>query len=125
MKLTTLARFVGAFVLLLGIVGLASGETRLFNLMNTDIALDLTRIALGVILLASSYRGVSAEKAAFGLFGIVYLANFLVAFISPTMFGFLPHMYGGLDNLLHLGGGALGLIVAFMPAERTHARHAI
>ena len=119
-----LIRTIGIIVLLLGVIGLVTPNTQIFS-MNTDMLLTGTRIALGVILVASSFMGEGAERTAVALFGIVYIANFLTALVSPTMFGFLPHMYGILDNSLHLVGGLLGLFLAFRPAHGTQTRHAM
>jgi hypothetical protein len=125
MNMTIFTRVVGGIVLFLGLMGLMSGETQMFA-MNMDLALDLTRIALGFMLLVSTFMSRRAERTVWAIFGIVYLANFVIALISPTMFGMLPHGYGDFDNTLHFVGGVTGLIVAFWPATSMHhTRHAV
>jgi hypothetical protein len=124
MDTRALARAIGVFVLALGALGLFMGDTQVANALNTDLMLDLTRIVLGVILIAASFMDEKAIRAAFAIFGIVYLGNFAAALISPDMFGMLPHLYGWADNALHLVGGLLGLWIGFMPAERRGVRHA-
>jgi hypothetical protein len=119
-----LAQGTGAFVLLLGGAGLLMGERQVANLMNINLMLDMTRIALGTILIASSFKDENTMRIAFAIFGIVYLGNFLAALISPNMFGLLPHEYGPVDNILHLGGGILGAFLGFAPGSMTRARKA-
>lgn len=119
-----LARIVGGFVLILGILGILSGDTQILNAMNVDPMLDMLRLALGVILIASSFMNEKAIRTAFAIFGIAYIANFAIALISPSMFGMLPNNFGIIDNLLHLGGGLLGIAVAMMPAKKTQASRA-
>lgn len=118
MNIRLLARVIGGFVLLLGIFGLIVGETQFANTMNTDIMLDVLRMTLGAILIVSSMRSEQAAKMAFAFFGIVYLGNFLMALMSPSMIGLLPHEFGLTDNLLHLVGGLAGLGLAFMPTTK-------
>jgi hypothetical protein len=115
MNIRVLAQIIGAFVLILGIGGILLGEQQFANMMNTDIMLDMTRIALGAILIVGGMRDEKTARGAFAIFGIVYLMNFFAAIISPNMFGLLPHEFGPLDNLLHLGGGLLGVALAFLP----------
>jgi hypothetical protein len=111
---TTLTRIIGVIVLILGIAGLLQVMG-----MNTDMFLTGTRIILGVLLLAASGMGERAERIALALFGIVYIGNFLSAFVSPRMFGLLPHVYGVMDNTVHLVGGIIGLFLALRPADAT------
>lgn len=122
MNIKILAQVVGGFVLLLGIGGLVMGERQLANMTNIDIVLDMTRIALGGLLVGSSFMGAKAIRSAFAIFGVAYLGAFLAAIMSPNMFGLLPHEFGPVDNLLHLAGGLLGLGIALLPESATRGR---
>jgi hypothetical protein len=110
-NIKTLARIIGVFVIMLGVSGIIMGEKQVVN-TNMDLMLDLTRIALGLILIASTFKDDEIVKAAFGIFGAVYVANFATAMVSPKMFGLLPHKYGAMDNVLHSVGGILGIGIA-------------
>jgi hypothetical protein len=90
--------------------------------MNTDIMLDLTRIALGAILIGSSFADEGAVKTAFAIFGLVYLGAFVGSLISPTLFGILPSGVDMIDHILHLGGGILGVALAFVRGESVGER---
>lgn len=114
MKINKVARIVGFFVIVVGVGGLILGENR-FGGLNTDIMLDAIRIFLGSVLFASSYRDEEFIRGSFAFFGIAYIANFVIALISPSMFGMLPHEYGMIDNLIHLFGGLMGIGIAVAP----------
>lgn len=114
MSTKSLAGIVGAVVLLLGFFGLAIGEGQFMNVMNIDIMLDLTKIALGAVLIGSAFMDERAAKTAFGIFGVVYLGAFIASLISPTLFGMLPSSVGIVDAILHLGGGLVGVAIAFV-----------
>jgi NADH:ubiquinone oxidoreductase subunit K len=119
MNIRTLAQIVGGFVFVLGVGGLILGERQLANLMNIDLMLDLTRIALGAMLIGASFASEKTLRAAFAIFGVVYLANFMVAIISPDMLGMLPSRFGPIDNLLHAAGGLAAIAISLMPNYRS------
>lgn len=114
MNIRLLAQVIGAIVLALGIGGLFMGEGQLAQLMNIDLLLDMTRIALGVILIGTTFVNDGAIKSALAVFGIVYLGAFISALVSPTAFGLLPSGLGIADNTIHLLGGLLGIWLAFL-----------
>lgn len=114
MNTKTLAGVVGGLVLLLGLFGLLMGEGQFLNVMNIDMMLDLTRITLGAILIGSAFIDERAARTAFGIFGVVYLGAFLASLFSPTLFGALPGGHSIADAVIHLGGGVVGLGLAFM-----------
>lgn len=124
MNIRILAKVIGGFVTFLGLAGLLSGENQLLNLMNTDIMLDVMRIVLGGILIAGSYMSDRALKTTYVIFGVIYLGNFIIALMSQSMYGLLPHEFGIVDNTLHLGGGLLALVIAFLPVGSTKVRYA-
>jgi hypothetical protein len=110
MRKTTVGVTIGIIVGLLGVIGLFAGEGRIMaESMNVDISLDIIRILLGGWLIYGSMRSVDAEKAAMEVFGVAYLAIFVLGIFSSNLFGLVPHGLGWLDQALHLVGGILGL----------------
>jgi len=96
----------------LGVLGLVMGEQRLWGVMNINIALDLLRIVLGGALIYAATQSDASSRTWLGVFGVVYLGAFVLGLGAPTLFGMLPHGLGSLDQLLHLGGGILGVALA-------------
>lgn len=105
----------------LGIVGLLVGEGRIGGAININIVLDLARIVLGAWLIIAGMRSVGASRMALEVFGIVYLAFFVIGLFSPTLLGMLPSGLGWADQVIHLAGGILGLWLAgAMQSTRIH-----
>lgn len=96
----------------LGVVGLLAGEGRIGGAININVALDVIRIALGAWLVIAGMRSVNASKRALEVFGIAYLAFFVLGLFSPTILGMLPSGIGWADQLIHLAGGVLALWMA-------------
>jgi hypothetical protein len=122
MNKKSIVQSLGAFVFFLGIVGFFMGEGLLSGIMNIDLLLDITRISLGIMLFASSFTTDKYIQIAFMLFGLVYIAHFIIAFLSPTMFGLLPSEYGVIDNVFHITGGLLSLGIAYIGDSRINVR---
>jgi hypothetical protein len=106
------AKYLGTFVLVLGLLGLLMGEGKLANIMNIDLGLDLVRIVLGVILLGTGFMSKQIAQAGLALFGLAYLGAFIMGMLSPTLFGIVPNGVGPADQMLHLLGGILALLLA-------------
>ncbi len=117
MKLTAFATTIGAFVLLLGILGLISGEGRMMGEMNIDIVLDISRIALGGFLVYAGLQSAELSRTALMTFGIAYLGMFLVGLLDPTLLGLAPSGLGTIDQILHLGGGIAGVTLPYLIHE--------
>jgi hypothetical protein len=110
MKKSTAGITIGIIVGLLGVIGLFGGEGRIMaGSMNVDIALDIIRIVLGGWLIIGSMRSVQAERTAMEVFGVAYLAFFILGLFTPTLFGLIPNGFGWLDQTIHLIGGIIGL----------------
>lgn len=126
MKKSTAGITIGAIIGLLGIIGLFGGEGRIMaGAMNIDIALDVIRIVLGAWLIYASMRSVEAERMALEIFGIVYLAFFVLGIFSSNLFGLVPDGLGWLDQTIHLVGGIIGLwLVGAMGASGTRIHRA-
>lgn len=119
MKITTLAVIFGAFVAGLGLVGLMSGEGRIAGeAINVNMLLDVTRIALGAMLVIGGLRSAEAARSAMTFFGFAYLGMFALGLVSPNLFGALPAGLGWIDQLLHSVGGAGALLFSAQSAHR-------
>jgi hypothetical protein len=110
MKKTTAGITIGSIVALLGVIGLFAGEgTIMSGAMNVDITLDIIRVLLGGYLIYGSMRSLESEKMAMEVFGVAYLAIFILGLFTPTLFGLIPSGLGWFDQLLHIGGGILAM----------------
>jgi hypothetical protein len=125
MNIQTLARMVGIVALVLGVAGMLLEDAKIVE-MNMDLALDVTRIALGGLLIVGSFGTERSTRGSFAIFGTVYLAAFIAGFISPSAFGLFPNQLSALDNTIHLIGGLFGLGIAtqpeFLPIENRETR---
>jgi len=118
MNITKLALIVGIVVAGLGLLGLISGDGKIADSMNIDLMLDMARVGLGAILIFASTKSVEISRTAFAIFGVAYLGMFVLGLLSPTLFGMLPSGLGLIDQVLHLGGGALGVYVMMMGSKK-------
>lgn len=109
------AGYVGAVIVLLGIVGLIAGEGHLFGLINIDIAEDIIHLITGglMVYVGFAQSDVALARTVVGGLGVVYLLVGIVGFISTTVFGLFPSGYTWADNLVHLLLGVLGIAVAW------------
>ena len=118
------AQIVGIVVVLLGVVGLIAGEQSLFGAVNIDIMEDIVHLVTGGLLayVGFAQRDTDLVRNVVGGIGVVYLLVGLLGFVTPMLFGLLPHGYSTLDNILHLALGVLGIAVAwFVGRERAAA----
>lgn len=110
-----LARMYFVLISALGVVGLfVSGH--LFQIMNVDIALDLTRILLAAILFYSAFMSQSnrAVNDSLNLVGILYIGLAVIGLFTPTVWGMLPAGLTGFDIVFHLVTGAVALWAGMM-----------
>jgi len=118
MNITKAALYTGIVVAALGLLGLVMGDGRVADSMNIDLMLDIARIGLGALLIFASTKSAELSKTAFAIFGIAYLGMFVLGLLSPTLFGMLPAGLGLVDQVLHLGGGALGIYFMMMGSKK-------
>ena len=108
----TYAKVVGVGLLLLGIIGLIAGdpEDGLLGILNIDITEDLVHILSGGVLAYVGFKGTDAAvKSTVTAVGVVYLLVGLLGFVDKQLFGLIPHEYTVVDNIIHLGAGAVAL----------------
>jgi hypothetical protein len=121
-----LARLYALLVGGLGIIGLfVSGH--LFQITNTDIVMDIFRIALAGYLFYAGFisRDDRTVNGALNVTGIVYLAIGILALVTPTIGGLLPAGLTGFDVVFHLATGALALYAGMVHhTDRSMASHA-
>ncbi|HEY4556869.1 MAG TPA: hypothetical protein VIG82_01605 [Enteractinococcus sp.] len=117
------AKILGIIVAALAIVGFFIEGTHLFGLMNVDIALDITRTVVALVLLYVGFGRVSdsAARLVVAIVGGMYIVMGLVTFIDPTHFGILPTGFTGFDVGFHLIVGAAAVVIGFLP-NRTPER---
>jgi hypothetical protein len=104
---------VGIVLILVGVAGFFLGDAA-FGL-NSDLLEDIIHLVTGGLL---AYAGFQADRGLarniVGGLGIVYLLVGLLSFVDPTIFGLIPNGYGMFDNVLHLGLGALNIVIAWV-----------
>lgn len=117
------AKILGIIVAALAIVGFFIEGTHLFGLMNVDIALDITRTVVALVLLYVGFGRVSdsAARLVVAIVGGMYIVMGWVTFIDPTHFGILPTGFTGFDVGFHLIVGAAAVVIGFLP-NRTPER---
>jgi hypothetical protein len=108
------AQGMGLVIVLLGIGGLIQGERPLFGVLNIDFVEDLVHLATGGLMAyaGSAFRNLEPVRAVVGGVSLLYLVVGVLGFLTPTLFGVLPHGYTILDNLIHLVLGVIGIQVA-------------
>jgi hypothetical protein len=118
----TLTRMYAILIGALGIIGLfVSGH--LFQIMNTDIAIDVLRIVLAAYLVYVGFMAKSDKMAntALMIVGGLYVVMALVGLFSSTLGGILPSGLTGFDIVFHLATGLLAAGVAMRKTQNTHA----
>ena len=110
------AQYMGIAIVGIGVLGLLLGEQSLLQLVNIDIVEDIVHLLTGGVMAYVGYanRDLEVVKAVVGGVGVMYLLVGVVGFITPTLFGLLPHGYSVFDNLLHLALGVVGIAVAWL-----------
>lgn len=122
----TYAKVVGVVIVLIGVVGVIAG-TRLFGLVNIEIAEDVVHLLSGGIMAAVGFgvRDTDVVRTVVGVIGVVYLLVAVLGFVAPMLFGLLPlHGYSLVDNLIHVILGVLGVAVAWMVPDTAARRTA-
>ncbi len=114
------AKWMGIAIILIGVVGLISCEGSLFGLVNIDVIEDMVHLLTGGLMAYVGFgnRDFATAKAVVGGVGVAYLLVGVLGFITPTLFGLLPHGYSMLDNVLHIGLGVAGIAMAWFVGSR-------
>jgi hypothetical protein len=118
-----LAQMLGIAVALVAIIGLFAGGGQLWGIANTDMAMDLVRIAAAAALLYAGF-GTSDDRTTANIVmgvGIAYIGMGLLGLVSPTLFGLLPSALPGADVAFHIITGALGVMAAVTDHSHHHS----
>jgi uncharacterized membrane protein len=116
-----LTKFYAVLIGALALLGLfVSGH--LFQLMNTDILIDVLRVALAGYLVYVGFIVHNERMAATALtvVGALYIVMGLAGLFSPTLGGLLPSGLTGFDIGFHLLTGLLAAGAAMRYADSTH-----
>lgn len=120
------AQVFGISFLVVWLLGLRSTADA-FGVLNSDHAEDTLHLVTGSLLTYVGFWGSdkALDIAVLGQ-GVLYLIIGTYAFIDPGVFGLFPHELGAIDNYIHLGEGALSLILVGLAGAsvRTRARAA-
>jgi hypothetical protein len=112
------AQIFGISFLLVWLLGLRSTADA-FGVLNSDHAEDTLHLLTGLLLTVTGFfQGDRALDLAVVGQGIFYLLIGTYAFANPDVLGLFPHGLGAVDNIIHLGEGALSIILVglFGPA---------
>ena len=118
------AQVVGVVIILLGVVGLLLGDQLLLGLLNIDIVEDIVHLVTGGLMayVGFAQRDSRVIRNVVGGLGVVYVLVGVLGFITPSLFGLLPHGYSIADNLIHLVLGVLNIVVAWFLQRDAVAR---
>jgi hypothetical protein len=120
------AKVFGFLVLVLGLIGLVAGDKQLLEILNIDLALDLSRLVLAALLLYVAYvaKTMKAVRTALTVFGLSYLALAVGGIIDAELGGLLPNRLSNFDKVFHLLGGLVALSVAAKKDDQGEPAHA-
>jgi hypothetical protein len=116
-----LAKIYAVLVGALALLGLfVSGH--LFQLMNSDILIDVLRVALAGFLVYVGFIARNERMAATALtvVGALYIVMALGGLFSPTLGGLLPSGLTGFDIAFHLVTGLVAAGAAMRHADNRH-----
>ena len=110
------AQIVGVVLLIIFVLGIVLGDQSWLGILNTDLVEDIVHLITGALLVYVGFalRDSGMVRTIVGVLGIVYLVVGVLSFITPTIFGLIPHGYSIVDDLLHLGLGVIGIAVAWL-----------
>ncbi len=120
-----LSRIYGVLIGALAIVGLfVSGH--LFQLMNTDIVIDVLRVVLAAYLIYVGFvtRSERTATTALAVVGALYIVMGLSGLFNSTLGGLLPSGLTGFDIAFHLVTGIIAVGAAMRHADSAHMSHA-
>ena len=117
-----LARIYGLIIGTIAIIGLfVAGH--LFQIMNTDWAMDIFRLAAAAWLLYAGFVARTSRAAgdALATVGVIYVLIGIVGLFNATLGGMLPSGLTGFDVIVHLAGGILAVAVGADAASHAPA----
>lgn len=124
MNTVRVAKMYTVLIGTLGVVGLfVSGH--LFQIMNVDVALDVTRLVLAALLIYAAFvaRSERLSGTMLMMVGWLYIAMAVAGLFNPTLGGLLPSGLTGFDIAFHLAAGGLAIGTAMVKTDAA-AHHA-
>ena len=117
------AQILGALIGALAITGFFIEGSLLFELINVELALDITRAVLAVALLVVGLGRFSDTivRSVMGFVGGLFVLIGALAFVDPLLFGALSIGMTGFDIGMHLVVGVAAVALAVVP-ERSLGR---
>jgi len=107
MSAKTYAQYGGIILLVLGIVGLFTGNTLIG--LNSETLEDVIHLVVGAILVYAGFRAAAQAALWAKIFGVVLLVVGVVGFFNKSIFGFFSQGMGTLDDVVHIIYGVLGV----------------
>ena len=113
-----LTRIYAVLVGALAVIGIFTGD-RIFDLMNSDVAIDLIRVILAAYLIYAGFvsRTPSAINGVLLLTGLVYVGAGILGLLDSELWGLLPSGLTGFDIGFHLLTGIIALIAGARKSE--------
>ena len=113
MSAKTYALWGGVILLVLGVIGIFTGNS--LAGLNSEVLEDVIHIVAGAILAYGGWRGTAAQASMWSkVFGIVFLVVGLVGFFDRNIFGLFSAGLGTIDNVVHLIYGVVGVWAGWM-----------
>jgi hypothetical protein len=116
MPLREYAQALGVVLILIGVVGLASGGRLLLGVLSIVIPKGLAHLFTGSLLgyIGFGQADEGLARTAVAAIGVLYLLVGVLGFVLSTWLGLLFSFgYNAVDNIIHLAVGILSLAVAF------------
>ena len=105
----------GVILLVLGVIGLLTGDS--LAGLNSETLEDIIHIVAGAILAYGGWRGTAAQASMWSkVFGVVFLVIGVVGFVDNNIFGLFRVGMGAVDNVVHLIYGVVGVWAGWMKA---------
>jgi hypothetical protein len=117
----TIAIVFGLVVGVLGVAGLFVEGSRLLDLMNVDLPLDVLRLVLAAALLGAAFAMRRAVRPLLIATGVLYLGMAAIALLDPTILGMLPTGFSGFDIAFHVVTGVVALVAGLLRGRDRHA----
>lgn len=120
-----LSRMYAVLIGTLAVLGLfVSGH--LFQILNTDMFIDVLRVVLAGYLIYVGFIARSEQMATTALMivGALYVVMAVVGLFNSTLGGLLPSGLTGFDIAFHLVTGIAALGAAMRHADNKHMSHA-
>jgi hypothetical protein len=118
------AQAMGIAIVLFGVVGLFLGEQPLLGLLNIDVTEDGIHLLTGGLMALMGFtQPARPVRNVVGGISAIYLIVGILGFITPSLFGLLPHGYTAVDNVIHLALGAIGLGLAWPGRSQERVPH--